>query len=127
MEMGLLQKIGARLTADPDQIRDQEVRSFCTQLHDVAQIAEVRPRTRTRLVGIVQSIKVIPRGTTSILEIEIFDGTDSLLGVWYGRREIPGIALGRPVILEGTTMKTPDRSTLYMINPAYHLVGTEAL
>lgn len=78
------------------------------------------------MVGIVQSIKVIPRSYSSVLEIEIYDGTDELVGVWYGRNEIPGISLGRPVIFEGTMVKTPERKTLFMINPAYHLVG-EAL
>lgn len=125
--MGILQRLGSKLTAHPDQLRDQEVRAFCGGLPGVEQIAAIRPRQRTRLAGIVQSIKVIPRGSTAILEIEIDDGTDQLIGVWYGRREIPGIALGRPLIVEGTTMKTYDRDSLYMINPAYHLVGTDAL
>lgn len=113
--------------ANPEQIRSQEVRSFVRGISDVNQIAESRTRRQARVVGIVQSIKVTPRGQTAILEIEIYDGTDELLGVWYGRREIPGIALGRPVIFEGTMTKTADRVRPYMINPAYHLVGAEAL
>lgn len=125
--MGLLQRLGARLVAEPEQIRNQEVRSYCSDISQVGQIAECRSRAHCRVAGIVQSLKVIPHNHRAILEIEIFDGTDELVGVWYGRREIPGIDLGRPVVFEGTMMKAQERRAPYMINPAYHLVGTEAL
>lgn len=125
--MGILERIASRLAADPERIRAQEVRGYCSAMDEVQQIAESRARIKARVVGIVQSIKVIPGRDYSMFEIEINDGTDQVVGIWYGRREIPGITLGRPVIFEGTMIKSGERRTPYMVNPAYHLVGAEAL
>ena len=67
---------------------------------------------------------VDPRTNPPTLRIEIYDGTDEITGVWYGRREIPGIGLGRPLVLEGTVRKGPD-GAFEIMNPAYSLVPAE--
>jgi hypothetical protein len=115
--MGIFQ----RISATPDQLRAQEIRRFCSAVSGVQQIAECRARTRPRIVGVVQSIMVDPRTAPATLRIQIYDGTDEITGVWYGRREIPGIALGRPLMMEGTVRKNPN-GTLEIMNPAYALV-----
>ena len=118
--MGLFQ----RISAAPDQLRAQEIRKFCSAVTGVQQIAECRARTRPRIVGVVQSIMVDPRTDPATLRIQIYDGTDEISGVWYGRREIPGIALGRPLVLEGTVRRGPN-GEFDIMNPAYSLVPSD--
>lgn len=121
--MGVFKRFGERLSETPEQLAAQETRAWCGEIQDVEQIAECRPRTRRRVAGVVESIKVIPRRDTSILEIQIYDGTDRIYGVWFGRRKILGIDLGKRIILEGTvSIVQGDR--LRIINPGYELIAT---
>lgn len=53
------------------------------------------------------------------LTIEVADPSGTVAAVWLGRREIPGIELGRTVRLEGRVSRRGDRLTLY--NPRYEL------
>ncbi len=100
--MGIFKKVGERLSTSPEQYQAQEIRNWCGEIGDVEQIAVCRPRTRRRVAGVVESIKVIPRAHTTTLEVQIYDGTDHIVGVWFGRRKIPGVDLGKRLILEGT-------------------------
>ncbi len=120
--MSFISRFGQKLTETPEQLHAQETRAWCGEIAEVQQITECRARTRRRVAGVVQSIKVVPRINTSTLEVLIYDGTDQLVGIWYGRRRIPGIDLGRRVILEGT-ISTFNSDTLQIINPAYELIG----
>lgn len=122
--MGLLQRFRDRLSESPQRLRAQEVRAICAELAGIQQIGESRPRTKPRVAGVVQSMKMVPHENTTLLEVDIYDGTDEITGVWYGRSEIPGITLGRPLILEGT-IRRGDDGRLQMINPAYHLVPAD--
>lgn len=122
--MGFLDKLAARLTESPDQIRAQEVRRYCTQIAAVQQIAECRPRSVCKVVGIVQSIKFDPSQPIPRLEVKIFDGTDEIVGVWHGRNEIKGVRLGQPLLLTGTIAGSRS-GKLHMMNPSYELVPPE--
>jgi RecG-like helicase len=124
--MNLFKRFGEKLSQDTDQLRAQQIRRLCSELKGIQQIAESRPRTRPRVAGIVQSIKVIPRQETSLLEVEVYDGSDSLVAVWWGRREIPGVTLGQPLILCGTLIRS-DNGAAQMINPEYELVAADRL
>ncbi|MGH2768845.1 MAG: OB-fold nucleic acid binding domain-containing protein [Acidimicrobiales bacterium] len=110
-----------RLSEPDEHLHSQEVRNWVSRVPGVEQVAVVRPRTRARVAGIVQSIKVVPQQETSRLEVEVYDGTDEITGVWWGRRRILGIELGRGIILEGTIGRADGRG-LQMINPAYELL-----
>ena len=121
--MGIFKRLGDRLSEGPEQLRAQEIRLVCSDLPGVEQIAVCRPRSRPKVAGVVQSVTVDPRGEPPILKIEVFDGTDHVVGVWYGRRSIPGISLGKPLILQGTMRKSSD-GDFEMINPSYELVST---
>lgn len=120
--MKVLEKLTARLAQHPQQMRAQEVRGFCSEVKGVSQIAECRPRTTARVVGIVKGIEYSPTASGSVLRIRIYDGTDELVGAWFGRKEIPGADLGKPMVLEGTVRPSPTSKTLEMMNPAYELV-----
>jgi hypothetical protein len=115
--MGIFQ----RISAPPDQLRAQEVRKSCRPIERVQQIAECRTRSRPRVAGVVQSITIDPRTQPPTLRVEIYDGTEEIVGVWYGRREIPGVALGHPLVLEGTVRRNIEGG-FEIMNPAYELV-----
>ncbi len=120
--MGIFRKLGQRLSEHPDHLRAQGIRNQCDRVEGVEQIAVIRPRTKARVVGVVQSIKVIPQvNKRSTLEVQIYDGTDEVTAVWLGRRKIPGIDLGSGLIIEGTIGRFRD-DRLKMINPAYELL-----
>jgi hypothetical protein len=116
--MGMFKRLGERLAAPPEQLRAQEIRKYCDDIGDVEQIGVCRPRRRVRVAGIVQTIKVVPRDASTSLEVQIYDGTDEVVGIWFGRRRIPGIELGRGLILEGTLGRY-GRGPLTIINPEY--------
>jgi RecG-like helicase len=124
--MGFLQRLGARLTEPPERVFAQKVRAFCDQVEGVDQIGVCRPRTHVRVAGKVQSIKLVPNGSTSTLEMRVYDGTDEIVAVWFGRRKIPGVALGSGIVLEGTLTRTRGHAW-QVINPAYQLVAEEAV
>lgn len=121
--MGIFKKFGERLSETPEQLQAQEVRVWCSEIEAVDQIAVCRARSRRRVAGVVESIKVVPRQDTSILEVQIYDGTDRITGVWFGRRKIPGVDLGQRLILEGT-VAIFHGDTLQIINPSYELLAS---
>jgi OB-fold nucleic acid binding protein len=123
--MGLFKRLGERLAAPPEQLRAQEIRKWCDEINDVEQIGICRSRHRARVAGIVQSIKVVPRDSSCSLEVQIYDGTDEVVGIWFGRRRIPGIELGRGLILKGV-LGHYGRGPLTLINPEYELLPIEA-
>lgn len=118
--MGLLDRWGE----SDEQLRAQEIREQVRQVPGVEHIAACRPRTKTRVAGIVLSIKVMPHEDTASLAVQIFDGTDEVTGLWLGRRKIPGIELGKCLVLEGTIRTLPGNH-LQIINPAYELVASD--
>jgi hypothetical protein len=119
--MGLLGRLGARLSETSEEIHAQNTREMCSEVEGVEEIVRCSPRTRTRVVGVVESIKLVPAPFGHTLEVQIFDGTDRLVGVWLGTRSIPGIDLGSSLILEGVLGKFgPDIPKV--INPAYELL-----
>ncbi|MGI8425987.1 MAG: OB-fold nucleic acid binding domain-containing protein [Actinomycetota bacterium] len=99
-----------------------KLREWCAQMPGIEQISNCCIRDHKRVAGVVESIKLVPREHTCLLQVEIFDGSDRITGIWYGRRKIPGIDLGRRIILEGTMCWLED-SRLQIINPAYELLA----
>ncbi len=120
--MGLFRKVGELLQDDPEQDDAPKLRAWSENVPGADRISNCRPRSHKRVAGVVESIKLTPRANTCLLQVEVFDGTDHIRGIWYGRRKIPGIELGRRLVLEGTVVD-PDGTGLQIINPEYELVS----
>lgn len=105
----------------PEQLHAQHTRQWCREVDGVEEVAECREGTRRRVVGEVESIKLVPSEHSNTLEITVYDGTDRIVGVWLGRRSIPGIDLGSHLVLEGTVGRFAP-GPLRIINPAYELL-----
>lgn len=123
--MGLLKKLGERLSEAPEVLNADEIRKRCAGVPGVACIADIKPRERARVSGIIESIKVIPHhNASSMLEIDINDGTGHLRGIWYGRKKIPGLHLGQQVIFEGTIGQARS-GDLRILSPIYEFLTPE--
>ncbi len=87
----------------------------------MTSIAELKPRERGKVAGVIQNIRIDPREGTSI-EATIIDGTGHMVAKWLGRDRMPGIGLGMGLIMEGVCGVGPD-DELVMLNPEYDLVS----
>lgn len=74
--------------------------------------------------GVVQALSLRPRATVPALEIDVYDGSGRVRVVWLGRRSIPGIDAGRPIIITGRLTKPDGMPTIY--NPRYQLLPRAA-
>lgn len=84
-------------------------------------IVECADRDAVRLRGTLRTVTLRPRGGVPALEAELFDGSDSLMLVWLGRREIAAITPGRSLEVEGRIGRQgPDR---VIYNPRYTLLA----
>jgi hypothetical protein len=83
-------------------------------------IADCEDRTPVRLRGTLKTVTLRPRGGVPALEAELFDGSDSLILVWLGRREIAAISPGRSLEVQGRIGRHAGDRVLY--NPRYTLL-----
>lgn len=118
--MGILGK----LNETSEQIHAQQTREWCHEIDGIQDVSDCHPRDRRKVAGVVESIKLVPSASSQTLEVTIYDGTDRIIGVWLGRRAIPGIDLGSRILLEGT-VGAFKAGPLQIINPAYELLPAE--
>src|SRR6188472_3394716 len=83
-------------------------------------IADCDDRTPVRLRGTLKTVTLRPRGGVPALEAELFDGSDSLILVWLGRREIAAISPGRSLEVQGRIGRHAGERVIY--NPRYTLL-----
>ncbi|WP_062311613.1 OB-fold nucleic acid binding domain-containing protein [Demequina rhizosphaerae] len=83
-------------------------------------IAEVTPRGIARVSGRVVAIQVEPSDAPPAFTVRLEDGTGRIDAIFMGRREVPGIAPGTHLSLEGRVCETDALPRLY--NPRYELV-----
>lgn len=110
------------LNETPEQLHAQQTRNWCAEVDGVAEVTDCIEHSRRKVAGVVESIKLNPGQFSNTLEVTIYDGTDRIIGVWLGRRSIPGIDLGSHLTLEGTVGRY-DTGHLQIINPAYQLLS----
>ena len=83
-------------------------------------IAEVTWRRRARVSGRVRSMRLQPRGGVPTLECTLVDPSGGLTVVFLGRHAVPGIDLGRRLVVEGMVGEHHHR--LATLNPRYELL-----
>jgi hypothetical protein len=82
-------------------------------------IGEVRCRQRVKVHGRVQAVRIEPLGGSPSLECTLVDETGGVSVVFFGRRQIEGIAIGATLTVEG--MAIDHHGRLAIINPVYEL------
>lgn len=116
---GVLRRLTERLTRTETEIESDELRRESSSL-GVRHIADVELRSLATVLGEVRSVTLRPRDDVPALDIELFDGTDTLHLVWLGRRRIAGINPG--IMVQATGRVTKQRGVTTIFNPAYEIV-----
>ena len=89
------------------------------------RISNMALRTRVTVTGEVTSSRVVPRSSSSWLELTVDDGTGSFVAMYTGRRSIPGLQPGAVATFDGVARR--DAGRVVMVNPLYNLlVGNES-
>jgi hypothetical protein len=105
--------------ANADDMHARELRET-TRQGSCDLIADCQDRSPVRLRGTLKTVTLRPRGGVPALEAELFDGSDSLMLVWLGRREIAAISPGRSLEVEGRIGRHGGDRVIY--NPRYQLL-----
>jgi hypothetical protein len=105
--------------ANADDMHARELRET-TRKGSCDLIADSHDREPVRLRGTLKTVTLRPRGGVPALEAELFDGSDSLMLVWLGRREIAAISPGRSLEVEGRIGRHGGDRIIY--NPRYTLL-----
>ena len=89
------------------------------RVDDVTSIANVRWRNHVKVHGRIQAIRVEPLGGSPSLECTVADDTGAVSVVFFGRRQIEGVAIGAVMTVEG--MAIDHHGRLAIVNPVYEL------
>lgn len=119
--MALRDKLKRLRTSDTELDRER-LRQFCQGLPGVTSIADAVPRQEFTVAGEIKSVRIVPRAGTPSLEATVNDGTGSLVVVWTGRRQIPGVAPGKRLVVSGRGTPQGAGSRLTVLNPRYELL-----
>ena len=78
-------------------------------------------RQRTTVRGIVESVAVEPFSGVPTVECRLVDGSGRITLVFLGRRQVPGVAAGATLSVEG--MVGRHRGLLAIVNPEFSVVA----
>jgi hypothetical protein len=101
---------------------EHESQSLQERVHEVGAtaVAHCQARERAVVVGSVESVGIAPRAGAPSLEAELYDGSETLLVVWLGRRRIAGIHPGVQLVVRGRIGLADGHKVMF--NPDYELV-----
>lgn len=117
--MGRLRDFVHRLVTPLDELQREELVAFCGRM-PTTSIVDIRPRQRVRVVGEVEYVRTVPRAGASSLEVGMTDGHDQVLAEFLGRKHVPGIKVGRRMIISGVA--APEGRIYRIVNPEYELL-----
>lgn len=115
-------KLLQRLTVSDAELDRERLRQFCQGLPGVTSIADTKPRQEFTVAGEIRSLRIVPRAGTPSLEATVNDGTGSIVVVWTGRRNIPGVAPGKRLVVSGRGTPQGTANRLTVLNPRYELL-----
>ncbi len=119
--MTFLSELVDKLARSPEDLRADRLQEWAASVPGTVRIAQAQPRTRCKLAGVIQNVRIDPREGTGSIEATINDGTGRMIVKWLGRQKLAGIVLGAGLVLEGTVGQG-RRNQLQVLNPEYELV-----
>ena len=119
--MTFLSELVDKLARSPEDLRAERLREWAGSIPGTVPISQARPRTRCKLAGVIQNVRIDPREGSGSIEATIDDGSARMIVKWLGRQKLGGIVLGAGLILEGTVGQG-TRNQLQVLNPEYELV-----
>ena len=108
---------GARLVS---VAADAGARPAGDPIDGITTIAASGHRDRVTITGRVRAMRVQPRAGVATLECTIVDDSGPMTVVFLGRRQMPGLHVGRTVMAEGIVGEHHGR--LAMLNPRFELL-----
>jgi hypothetical protein len=115
-----LGKAMKRLTKPVDELDREALCAFCDEL-GATPLDRITARTPTRMAGEIRAVRIVPRAGAPALEVTVNDGRGSVVGVFLGRRKIPGLSPGHRVLFSGVVGQDGNRYLVY--NPEYELLA----
>jgi hypothetical protein len=119
--VAFLSELLDKLARPPQEIRADRLREWAASIPDATPIANAETRSRCKLAGVIQNVRIDPREGSGSIEATIFDGSGLLIVKWLGRQKLSGIRLGAGLILEGTVGQGRGKQ-LQVLNPEYQLL-----
>ena len=89
---------------------------------DSTRINCLEPRQVVEIVGQVEHVCSRMVDGAPVFEIEVNDGTGSLVAMWTGRKSIACVERGRRVALWGRAAPMRREESLVVYNPRYELL-----
>ena len=115
---GLLRRALHRLSTDDEQLDAEHLQKEVASV-GATPLAVCGDRERVVATGVIDSVRLRPRGGVPALEAELYDGSGNVMLVWLGRRRIAGISPGRSIVARGRITTTEGRKAIF--NPEYEL------
>lgn len=86
-------------------------------------IEELQRGEQIQVTGIVKSVTVQPKTQVPSFEVEISDGSGSLMVIWQGRKQVAGINPGTRIEVEGRITFLSGKPCLH--NPVYKILSND--
>ncbi|MFN2389847.1 MAG: DNA-binding protein [Actinomycetota bacterium] len=119
--MSALRGLLGRLAKPPEEIRAEHLREWASSIPGAVALADMEPRQRARVAGVVRNIRIDPREGQGFIEATVTDGTGTLVARWLGRSSLSGVKLGVGLVMEGIAAAGDD-DELVILNPEYELI-----
>lgn len=112
-----------RLTQDEGERRAASVYDWARTIAGTTPMDRAEPRTLAKLAGVVEGLRVSRRAGVASYEATLSDGTGRVTVTFLGRGSVPGLSLGRRMVVEGRLGGTAG--ALQVMNPAYEFAAGE--
>ncbi len=86
------------------------------------RITDLEPRNVVEVVGRIEHVATVQLDGAVAFEIEINDGTGSMVALWTGRTSISCVERGRRIALWGRAAPMRREHSLVVYNPRYELL-----
>ena len=86
-------------------------------------IDEIERGETIQVTGIVKTATIKPNSQVPAYEVEISDGSGSLIIIWQGRKHVAGIEPGTRIEVEGRITFLSGKPCLH--NPVYKILSSE--
>ncbi len=116
--MGLKAILG-RMTRSHEELTSAERERLAKEL-GCDQLGLCQDRQKVTVRGTVDSLTFRPKGDVPWMEAELSDGTGSVVIVWMGRYQIPGVKAGSELLVRGRLSDVDDIRRIF--NPWYQLL-----
>ncbi|MEY3515589.1 MAG: hypothetical protein RLY38_741 [Actinomycetota bacterium] len=98
--------------------------SLNSEIRGSTLIEEVERGETIQVTGVVKSATVRPNTQVPTYEVEVFDGSGSLIVIWQGRKHVTGVEPGTRIEVEGRITFLSGKPCLH--NPVYRILSNEA-